>query len=402
MGLDEAGQPSDRFWQTLEQYLEDYLTPATIRFAVPPDHKQVYDLDNLRSVDPEKLQRFEYEAAAAAFMAERPHIRIELLPMESMPQSPQELAYIDGAAFVPTIEMIAGGQVRDLTPYMLSDPDFDRDDFYQQIWQGATWEERLWIMPQAAQMPLMFYHRDAYQDLGLDQPLIGWTWSEMRDDAARLPAAEIVTGDTLEWGYLDQTFNTLFSYALNNQSQCEALEKRPCPLPLSDDDIAAALEWTLHLAKEVEIMPDLSLMAADKRRRLLSNSCFKTAIWVDEAIYYEHRTLMFPMGVLPFPGSERFESSTPLWVTGSFISQQSERPLATWQWLKFLSEWPPMPRYRLIPARPSVGQAANYWSGLPRALAEPMRSTFMALRVYRPSRALGRAGCPWLTARTNA
>ena len=113
------------------------------------------------------------------------------------------------------------------------------------------------------------------------------------------------------------------------------------------------------------------------------NSLFDTAIWVDEPLYYEHRTAMFPMGVVPFPGSESFESYTPLWVTGSFISQQSERPLAMWQWLKFLSRWPPMPHYRLIPARSSVSERVDFWNRLPRELGEPMRAAFPLARAVR-------------------
>ena len=364
IGLNEAGRPSDRFWQLLQQHLMDALAPAAIRFAVPSDSST----------------RIDYEAAAAAFAAAQPAVRIELIPRETAPGTGSELAGLDGAAFVPAIDMVTAGQVVDLTPFMHSDPDFDRADFYEQIWQGAVWEEHTWFMPQTALMPLIFYHRDAYDKLDLEEPLIGWTWSELGDDAAHLPAAEIVTGDTLVWGYLDESFNTLFSYAFMEQEACAANAIRPCPIPLSAEDIAAALEWYSSTAGEEAIMPDPSQLAAADRDRLLINSLFKAAIWADEPVYYEHRTLMFPMGVLPFPGSERLESGSPLWVEGSFISRQSARPRAVWQWLKFLSTWPPMPRYRLIPARPSVGQEMRYWSGLPRELAGPMRAAFPIAR----------------------
>ena len=375
LGLDETGQPADRFWQVLEQRLTDYLTPATIYFAVPPEH--------MWDINPSYFRRIDYQAAAEAFMAQNPDIRVELIAIKSFPpQAPELLAY-DGAAFAPTIEMIAGGRVVDLTPFMLSDPAFDHSDFYDQIWQAAIWQERLWMMPQAAQMPLMFYHRGAYQSVEQDEPLIGWTWTEMEEDAIKMIGAQIVTGDRIAWGILDQTFDTLYAFAYNHQSLCAGFESQPCPPPLTHNDIAAALEWYLQLSGEEKVMADPSLLPAEERNRLLINSLFETAIWVDEPLYYEHRTAMFPMGVLPFPGSDRFDSSTPLWVTGSFISQESERPLATWQWLKFLSSWPPMPHYRLIPARPSVGEEVDFWTRLPRELAEPMRAAFPFARPVR-------------------
>jgi ABC-type glycerol-3-phosphate transport system substrate-binding protein len=375
LGLDESGQPSDRFWQVMEQRLRDYLTPATIQFAVPPDP--------LCEVKPCSFQRIDYEAAAEAFMAENPEIQIKLVSLDLLPPQPEMLLAYDGAAFPPSIEMIAGGQIVDLTPYMESDPDFDRSEFYEQIWQGAIWQDRLWMMPQAALMPLMYYHRGAYQFIEREEPVIGWTWTEMQEDVTKLVGAKIVTGNALTWGILDQTFNILYAFAFNNQSQCAGFERHPCPLPLNDGDIAAALDWYVELTIEEKVMVDPSALPVEDREHLLINSLFKTAIWVDEPLYYEHRTGMFPMGVLPFPGSDRFDSNTPLWVMGSFISQQSERPLATWQWLKFLSSWPPMPHYRLIPARSSVSQNTNYWTRLPRELAEPMRAAFPFARPVR-------------------
>ena len=371
LGLNDDGQPADRFWQTLEQRIVDYLTPAKIRFAVLPESQS--------SIESKLRRRVDYEAAAEVFMAEHPDIRIELVSMDGSPDFPEKLQDIDGAAFVPSIETISGGEVVDLTPYMLSDPDFDRLDFYEQVWQGAVWEDRLWIMPQAAQMPLIFYQREAFRAAGLEEPLIGWTWTELSDTALRLQDAETSYG-VLTWGYLDQSLDSLFSFAFNNQSLCRRIESRPCPLPLSHEDVAAAFAWYVRVAGDDGFMPDPSGMHEDDRTRLLINSIFHAAIWADEPIYFEHRTTYFPMGVLPFPGSDHFTSSTPLWIQGSFISQNSKRPLATWQWIKFLSSWPPMARYRLIPARPSVGQETDFWTRLPRPLVEPMRAAFPLAR----------------------
>jgi hypothetical protein len=78
--------------------------------------------------------------------------------------------------------------------------------------------------------------------------------------------------------------------------------------------------------------------------------------------------------VVPFPGSDRFDGISPLWVQGAFISQQSERPYAMWQWLKFLSYQ--APTSRMIPARPSVAEAVGFWKFLPLPLGNAMRAAF--------------------------
>ncbi len=89
---------------------------------------------------------------------------------------------------------------------------------------------------------------------------------------------------------------------------------------------------------------------------------------------YEFNLLLSPVGVVPFPGSDRFDGITPLWLRGSYISQHSEQPLAVWRWLKFLSYQ--SPASRVIPARPSVAAETGYWTVLPRPLGDVMRTAF--------------------------
>ena len=85
---------------------------------------------------------------------------------------------------------------------------------------------------------------------------------------------------------------------------------------------------------------------------------------------------MDPMGVVPFPGSDRFDGITPLWVQGAFISMASERPLAAWEWLKFLTQQAPSARFRLVPVRPSVATSSQFWGRLPHDLGNAMRTAF--------------------------
>jgi hypothetical protein len=99
-------------------------------------------------------------------------------------------------------------------------------------------------------------------------------------------------------------------------------------------------------------------------------------IWVDEPTDFEFRYLLKPLGIVPFPGSDRFDGITPLHVQGHLISQGAERPLAVWQWLQFLSYQPLSPKARFIPARPSVAEETLFWRILPRDLGNAMRTAF--------------------------
>jgi ABC-type glycerol-3-phosphate transport system substrate-binding protein len=302
-------------------------------------------------------------------MAENPDIRVELVTLDKIPTNPLWLEKFDGAAFPPTANMIASGAVYDLTPLLESDLGFDQGDFYEQLWQGAWWRERMWFVPQAAKMRLLFYNKELYHQAGLAEPSLRWTWTEMGQDMRAL--AEVVTAVNSSLNYtvfLDIGRDSLFAYAYNWQTDCpEAITVR-CQTNLTPERINAALAWRQQLTASA--LTPLSLQHRQARWN------WQAAVRVEEPVYYEHFLQLSSMGVVPFPGSNRFDGITPLWLEGSFITQYSQNPLAVWRWLKFLSYQPPLPRYRLIPARPSVAQQTAYWQTLPRPLNEAMRSAF--------------------------
>jgi hypothetical protein len=100
------------------------------------------------------------------------------------------------------------------------------------------------------------------------------------------------------------------------------------------------------------------------------------ALWVNEPIEYEHHFQQRSAEVVPFPGSDRFDGVTPLWIEGSVISASTTQPRVVWEWLKFISFEYPVRTTRLIPARPSVARAAQFWYALPKPLDNAMRTAF--------------------------
>lgn len=367
LALDENGQPAPQFWQTLEQKLLAYQTPVTIRFAVPP-----IDLGDVSGVATLPFQTY-----AAAFMAQNPHITVEIIELEDLPQDLNTLAtQYDGASFAPTEAMIAGGQVADLTDFVATDPTFDEGDFYEQIWQGTLWRNRVWFMPQAATMRVFYYDLEAYRQAELPPPSPRWTWSEMADDVSTLVANQPEMGD-LYWGFLDTGLDALLSYAYNWNNPCQQGGSTTCQSQLYRENVGASLEWYGGMAGQPGRMPDLTQFSTQDRELALwrnQSSRRRAAIWIDLPKNYEHQLLLSHIGVVPFPGSDRFDGITPLTVQGSFISQHSQHPQAMWEWLKFLSYQPPI--HRLVPARPSVATDMRYWSTLPRPLGDAMRTAF--------------------------
>ncbi len=362
VGLDETGAPSDLFWELLDGRLADRFGQVTLRFGIPVAEAPLID----------------YETAAAAFMAQNPRIVIELVYLEAKQPTLTDLATLDAVGAAPVVDLLAAGGVRDLTGMMQTDGRFDRADFYEQLWQGAWWREQMWFMPLAGRLNVLYYDTNAYRDANRPEPTLRWTWQEMADDMTAVAQGSMAQNGSLEWGFLDVGPDALFSYAYNWNNTCEQATVR-CDQPLTPEAIAAALGWYHSLAGQPGQLPDFTLMSATERAGVLSNwqSAHRRAvIWVESPLLYELRFQLQPLGVVPFPGSDRFDGITPLRVDGAFITMGSERPYAAWQWLKFLTYQAPSARFRTVPARPSVASSSQFWSRLPHDLGNAMRTAF--------------------------
>ncbi len=365
--LTDAGEPAQPFWDLLEMRIRDQFEPTTIRFGVPPFGMQYMD----------------YAAAAEQFMAQNPNIRIELIPLPSQTLTATQLLTLDGAAITPDASLLASGAVFDLTDFVQTDPNFDQRDYYEQIWQGALWQDRVWFLPQAGRMRLLFYDKFAYAAAEVDEPSLRWTWDELAQDAT---AVSDPTSDKIyRFGFMDTSNDALFSYAYNWKNSCTEAATVRCKQPLTDTAVAAALTWMDEMVTETGTHPNFAqepnfaLNTLGTRDYILSNwqsARRQTVIWVEEPINYEFLYLLDPVGVVSFPGSDRFDGITPLHVQGHIISQSAKRPLVVWQWLRFLSNQPLRPSSRLVPARPSVAQASRFWDILPRELRDVMRTAF--------------------------
>jgi ABC-type glycerol-3-phosphate transport system substrate-binding protein len=366
IGLDEDGQASSLFWQQLQWRLKDRFSPATIRFAVPPPRTTPC------------CRNLDYENAAAEFMQQNPNIKVELVALEALPEDLSTLTtQFDGAAVAPTVDVVAAGAIYDLTNFANTDPDFFANDFYEHIWQGTQWRERMWFVPLTAEFNLLYYDKVAFANANIPEPNLFWQWSDINHYGPGLLTGQ-PDNSSLTWYFIDISQDTLFAHAYSLANNCPETAVPPCLQSLQSHHIATTLDWYKELVQQDHI-PDLTQLSNGERDWIMDNyqSAKRHALfWVDEPILFEYYLLLDPVGVVPFPGVDSMEGITPLWVDGAFISSQSEHPYATWQWLKFLSYQQPVKGYRLVPARSSVAAETNYWRNLPRPLVDAMRTAY--------------------------
>jgi len=127
------------------------------------------------------------DEAIARFESQYPNIRVNVKIAE---QSPQFIATGEVESFLDNMEAYASeadvllvsspGQVNtevtragiflDLSPLILSDTDFNVDDFYFPVWQSFQWDGGIWGVPMVADVVGIAYQPDIFDQNGLPYP----------------------------------------------------------------------------------------------------------------------------------------------------------------------------------------------------------------------------------------
>ena len=366
-GLDESGSPGASFWSAMAAHLNPPTT--TLRFVVPD------------------AVAFRYQGLAQTFTQTYlpGDYTIEIIPLGSLPADPRAwLPQVDGAKLTLTESLIVGGYVRDLTDMAQGDAQFEQGDFYEQIWQAAWWQDRMWMVPANAELNVIFYSREAFRAAGLPEPQAGWTWDDLTA-AANTLSQPLSDGDHF-WGIMDTTGDLVWGYGLSWESDCL---QGPCLPDLNGERRQAALSW--YAANVGQALPDVSSLTDEERElaRLRWLMLQQAAMWVSSPVNYEVELSRMPLGVVTFPLS-LFQATaggvdagiTPLHVSGFIISQDSPHPRLMWEWLRYLS-YTSADKLRTIPARPSVAAQNIFWCRLPGQLNAALCAALPLARAIR-------------------
>jgi multiple sugar transport system substrate-binding protein len=317
--------------------------PVTISFAFP-------------EVDAEH-----YAALAAGFAESHPQITVELLH-----KTGQELAALEPESadvlWVPqdaVPRMSAQDAILNLRSLIEQDEGFQLADFYEGALDALSREGETWAIPAGADVVVMYYNRDLFDEYGVPYPEAGWTWDDLLERAVALRDPDVAV-----FGYgprIDLDDATYFVY----QHGGRILDDLENPTRTTFDDplTIEALDWYARMVHEYDAAPSLNQAAT----RFGSGSWAvhqgilqgKVGMWMGGLS--ERGGLVWPIqwqmawGMVPLPNEA--QSATQAIVEGYAISSSTAHHDACWAWIAWLSE---QVHYRLVPARRSVAESAAY------------------------------------------
>jgi multiple sugar transport system substrate-binding protein len=350
------------------------VEPAVVRFAV-------FDFELGR-----------YDDLIEAFEEENEDIKIktvsveEILELESLgAEWPDDAARrLVSAADVSSVfhsnEAVQEGLLLDLAPFVEADPNFDPDDFYQNVLERYQSGGGTWAVPTEVNFQVILFNKDIFDEADADYPQAGWSWEDFLATSQKLTIHE---GDEVaQWGYVEIVPNPAFIL----QGQAGPLfdmESDP-PTPLFDDpEVVDAMRWYSDLFTTHEVTPffpspDEEAGGLNIPEGFAVIEGQQAAMWSDVTAAWPFRSQQWNLGVAPFPVEAPDSASTPLLTSGLSISVGTAEPEAAWRWADFLSRQTSELGFGLgtptsLPARRSAAEASSFWDDIDQELATALR-----------------------------
>jgi ABC-type glycerol-3-phosphate transport system substrate-binding protein len=147
-----------------------------------------------------------------------------------------------------SVESTRAGYFLDLAPLINSDPNFNVDDFFPNIWKSFQWDGGIWGIPVSASVQMLVYDKKAFDAAGLTYPSENWTFDDLAN-AARKLTTHNDKGDVDLPGFQGYSPG-LFYYAMTGHGFYDS-SVIPSPPKFDDPGLPAFYEAWNALQKEV-------------------------------------------------------------------------------------------------------------------------------------------------------
>jgi ABC-type glycerol-3-phosphate transport system substrate-binding protein len=330
-----------------------------------------------------------YEDMAAAFEEENPDLHVEFVSQNQVlglgsltdTQVPDDAAQrLVAAADVVSMGVsrntVDQGLVRDLSPFIQADANFQPDDYYSGALSAYQWEGGTWALPTSVNYQLIFFDKDIFDQAGVPYPEVGWTWDDLLAKAQALTEGE---GDQVaRWGFVPN--GNTYRLVESRAGSLADYNTTP-PTPLYDDDKAVdAMRWITNLHLKEQVMPyfeptdDQGTQLVSDEQALVDGG--QAAMWVDVDLMWWIRSQQTNIGVVPFPAGGAGSGLTPASVSDMVMSAGTKQPEAAWRWLDYVSRQPLgviTMGIRFLSARRSVAETEGFWDALDEEFATALR-----------------------------
>lgn len=182
-------------------------------------------------------------AQIAEFEKRNPGVKVSVLSMGAGGMNPQKLMTAIVGKTPPDLinqdrftigDWASRGTFMDLTPLIerdRSEPDGVRPkDYYEPCWKEATYESKVYAIPNSTDDRILFYNKTLFREAGLDPNRPPRTWEELLDCAKKLTKKDKY-GSIRQIGFIPNWGNSwLYLYSWQNGGEFMSPDGRTCTM----------------------------------------------------------------------------------------------------------------------------------------------------------------------------
>jgi ABC-type glycerol-3-phosphate transport system substrate-binding protein len=330
-----------------------------------------------------------YQDIIKAFEEENPDLDVELVSVNEVlgfgalgqievPEDADQrlVAAADVVNMGVSRKAVEQGLVRDLTPLLEADPNFQPDDFYADSLGAYQWTGGTWGLPTTLNFRLVFFDKDLLDEAGVTYPQAGWTWDDL---LAKAKALTVRQGDDVtRWGFVPN--GPAYRLVESRVGSLADYNMEPPTTRYDDGDVVEAVRWYTNLYLKEQVMPYLEATEEEDSSPISNEQALvdagQAAMWTDVHLLWWIRSQQANIGVVPFPGDAADSGLTPASTGGLVMSAGTDQPEAAWRLMDFVSRQPlgsMTMGIRFMPARRSAAETGGYWDDLDEGLAATLR-----------------------------
>jgi len=300
-------------------------------------------------------QGIDYQAITNGFHQKNPSITVKIISADHpVPLADADIAKQADVIFLSGENPATLPGFIPLQPLLDASPDFNSGD----LWPGSmtACSDSLgspYGVPLTLVLQGVYYNPSLFDQLHVDYPQPGWTWSEFQQSVSQLSGT--ANGTTI-YGFVDGPFGFILEPLLDQQLSSNGGK-------VDAQAIAASIAWYVQLAKDKKLYPMQPAVNGfnhlDEMTRLLENN--QAAMWVSLSSDNSNGNKSV---YLPYPVDQPEDHTTPVYANCGAISAGSKSPQAAWAWLDFLTRQGLTggKTSGLLPARQSLTQTSPYFA----------------------------------------
>jgi ABC-type glycerol-3-phosphate transport system substrate-binding protein len=245
----------------------------------------------------------------------------------------------------------------DLQPLIDADPSFTLDDYPAALLTPYRQGEQLRGLPWGVEFRVLVYNKNLFDAAGLAPPVASWTFDDLVNAAQRLTSGE---GADKQYGFvIPRATSEGAKFLLHllgaplTQGSGDALKPN-----FTDPNVVQAVQRVVNLLKndtphtrlddyaQVGRLADYGELTGEGR----------AGFWFAWGLYAYGRDPEFPIAMAAPPLSQAIFDTDDISTSGMYISANTDKQQACWEWLKYLSTTT-IQGVSIVPARRSAAQS---------------------------------------------